>query len=144
MAVAPRSKSVAQIAKLMRDLDFCMLTTKDRSGSLRSRPMSNNGDVEFDGDVWFFSALDSRKVDDIEGDPVVQLSYSDTNAFLFISMTGEAAIVRDVEKKRELWIEDLDQWFDNGPDSEEIVLIKVTPSLVAYWSREDSGELALD
>lgn len=144
MSVAPRSSSIAQIAEMMRDLDFCMLTTKDEEGFLRSRPMSNNGEVEFDGDVWFFSSSDTQKVSDIESDPLVHLSYTDTKRFLFISMSGEAAIVRNAEKKRELWIEDLERWFDDGPDSDEIVLIKVTPSMVAYWNGEKSGEISLD
>jgi len=144
MAVAPRSKSITQIAKMMRDLDFCMLTTKAEDGYLRSRPMSNNGEVEFDGDVWFFSAADSRKVGEIETDPLVQLSYSDTKRFLFIAMSGEAAIVRDAEKKRDLWVEDLERWFEDGPDSEDVVLIRVTPSVVAYWNGEEDGEITLD
>jgi general stress protein 26 len=144
MAVTPRSKSITQVAKLMRDLDFCMLTTKAEDGYLRSRPMSNNGEVEFDGDVWFFSAADSRKVADIEGDPFVELSYSDPKRFLFISMSGEAAIVHDVAKKRELWIEDLERWFEDGPESEDVVLIKVTPSVVAYWDGEKDEEITLD
>lgn len=143
MAVTTRSKSIKQIAKMMRDLDFCMFTTKAEEGSLRSRPMSNNGEVEFDGDVWFFSAADSRKVAEIEADPLVELSYSDTEHFLFISMSGEAAIVHDLEKKRELWIEDLERWFEDGPESEDVVLIKVTPSVVAYWNGEEDGELTL-
>ena len=143
MAVTPRSKSISQIAKMMRDLDFCMLTTKAEDGYLRSRPMSNNGEVEFDGDVWFFSAADSRKVTEIEADPFVELSYSDPKRFLFISMSGEAAIVEDVAKKRELWIEDLERWFEEGPDDEGIVLIKVTPSVVAYWNGEESEEISL-
>ena len=144
MAVAPRSKSITQIAKMMRDLDFCMLTTKAEDGYLRSRPMSNNGEVEFDGDVWFFSAADSRKVAEIEADPLVQLSYSDTKRFLFIAMSGEAAIVRNAQKKQELWVEDLERWFEDGPDSEDVVLIKVTPNVVAYWNGEEDGEIALD
>ena len=144
MAVTPRSKSVAQIAKLMSDLDFCMLTTRADDGSLRSRPMSNNGEVEFDGDVWFFSAGESRKVADIEADPFVELSYADPERYLFISMSGEAAIVRDVAKKRELWIEELERWFEDGPDSEDIVLIKVTPGVVAYWDGEKNEEITLD
>jgi len=144
MAVAPRSKSITQIAKMMRDLDFCMLTTKAEDGYLRARPMSNNGEVEFDGDVWFFSAADSRKVAEIEADPLVQLSYSDTKRFLFIAMSGEAAIVRNAQKKQELWVEDLERWFEDGPDSEDVVLIKVTPNVVAYWNGEEDGEIALD
>jgi general stress protein 26 len=144
MAVTPRSKSITQIAKMMRDLDFCMFTTKAEDGYLRSRPMSNNGEVEFDGDVWFFSAADSRKVADIEADPLVELSYSDPKRFLFISMSGEAGIVHDVEKKRELWIDDLERWFEDGPDSEDVVLIKVTPSVIAYWNGEKDEEITLD
>ena len=144
MAVTPRSKSITQVAKMMRDLDFCMLTTKAEDGYLRSRPMSNNGEVEFDGDVWFFSAADSRKVTEIEADPFVELSYSDPKRFLFISMSGEAAIVHDVAKKRELWIEDLERWFEDGPESEDVVLIKVTPSVVAYWDGEKDEEITLD
>lgn len=144
MAVTPRSKSITRIAKLMRDLDFCMLTTRADDGSLRSRPMSNNGEVEFDGDVWFFSAGESRKVADIEADPFVELSYCDPKRYLFISMSGEAAIKRDVAKKRELWIDELERWFEDGPDNEDIVLIKVTPGVVAYWNGEENEEITLD
>ena len=138
------SKTIKQIAGMMRDLDFCMLTTRSSDGALRARPMSNNGEVEFDGDVWFFSAADSHKVEEIESDPQVELSFSDTKRFLFISMSGEAEIVRDVKKKQELWIEDLERWFEDGPDSDDIVLVKVTPSTVAYGKGEDQGELRLD
>ena len=66
---------------MMRDLDYCMFTTRAEDGGLRSRPMSNNGEVEFDGDVWFFSAAESRKVAEIEVDPLAELSYSIPTAF---------------------------------------------------------------
>ena len=135
--------SLKKVADMMRDLDFCMLTTHADNGQLRSRPMSNNGEVEFDGDVWFFSGADTRKVADIETEARVELSYADTQTFRFVSMTGTATIVRDVNKKRELWIDDLARWFKDGPESEDVVLIKVTPSVVAYWQGEDEGEIAL-
>ncbi len=139
-----RSGMIKKVADLMRDLDFCMFTTHAADGELRSRPMSNNGEVEFDGDVWFFSAADSRKVEEIQANPQVHLSYSDTKNFRFISMSGEAKIVRNVDKKQELWLEELDRWFEDGPDSDDVVLIKVTPTVVAFWSGEDEGELTLD
>jgi general stress protein 26 len=128
---------------MMRDLDFCMLTTRDGGGALHARPMSNNGEVEFDGDVWFFSDADSRKVREIEAEPRVELSYADTRTYRFISMSGEASIVRDAAKKRELWMKELERWFDGGPESDGIVLIKVTPNVVEYWNGEDSGEIEL-
>ena len=135
--------SLKKVADMMRDLDFCMLTTHADNGQLRSRPMSNNGEVEFDGDVWFFSGADTRKVADIETEARVELNYADTQTFRFVSMSGTATIVRDVDKKRELWIDDLARWFKDGPESEDVVLIKVTPSVVAYWQGEDEGEIAL-
>ena len=138
------SKAIEQIATMMRDLDFCMLTTHSSDGQLRARPMSNNREVEFDGDVWFFSAADSRKVEDISRDPRVELSYADTARFIFIALSGKAEIVRDAGKKRELWIEDLERWFEGGPESEDIVLIKVTPGFVAYWNGDDDGEIELE
>jgi hypothetical protein len=33
--------------------------------------------------------------------------------------------------------------FDEGPDREAIVLIKVTPTVVSYWTKRKSGELRL-
>ena len=89
---------------MMRDLDFCMFTTTSEDGSLRARPMSNNGEVEFDGDVWFFSGADTRKVQEIQAEPRVQLNYADTENFRFVSMTGQAKIVNDLKKKKELWL----------------------------------------
>jgi general stress protein 26 len=141
--VAGDSRAIGKVATMMRDLDFCMLTTRDDDGGLHARPMSNNGEVEFDGDVWFFSDADSRKVREIEAEPRVELSYADPKTYRFISMSGEASIVRDRAKKRELWIEELERWFDGGPESDDIVLIKVTPSVVEYWNGEDSGEIEL-
>ena len=142
--MAPRTTaSLTKVADMMRDLDFCMLTTHADDGQLRSRPMSNNGEVEFDGDVWFFSGADTRKVADIEMEARVELNYADTQTFRFVSMSGTATIVRDVDKKRELWIDDLARWFKDGPESEDVVLIKVTPTVVAYWQGEDQGEIAL-
>lgn len=136
-----RAGEIKKVASIMKDLDFCMMTTRSKSG-LRARPMSNNGEVEFDGDVWFFSAAESRKIGDIESDPEVHLSYADTKSFVFVSMGGSASIVRDIEKKRQLWMEELERWFEDGPESDDVVLIKVTPRTVAYWG-DDEGEVDL-
>lgn len=143
MASTERNASIKKVAEMMRDLDFCMLTTQSSDGQLTARPMSNNGEVEFDGDVWFFSGANTRKVSEVEAEPTVHLSYADIEHYRFVSMSGSAEIVRDVAKKNALWMEELERWFDDGPESEEIVLIKVTPTVVAYWNGEDQGEVRL-
>lgn len=138
------AESIKKVAEMMRDIDFCMFTTASEENGLYGRPMSNNGEVEFDGDIWFFSGANTRKIREIKADPRVHLSYVDTQNFRFISMTGQAMILRDREKKRELWLDELERWFPDGPDSDDVVLIKVHPTLVAYWTREGDGEIKLD
>lgn len=136
--------AIKKVATMMRDIDFCMFTTISAEDGLYGRPMSNNGEVEFDGDIWFFSGADTRKIREIKANPRVHLSYVDPQNFRFISMTGEAEIVRDREKKRELWLDELKRWFEDGPDSKDVVLIKVHPTLIAYWTGEEDGEITLD
>ena len=53
------------IAERMRDLDICMLTTRTVTPS-PCAAMSNNGQVELDGDTRFFAERDSAKVRQIE------------------------------------------------------------------------------
>ena len=47
--------TLSDLAKKMADIDFCMLSTRTAGGEIAARPMSNNGDVEYDGDSYFFS-----------------------------------------------------------------------------------------
>ena len=54
--------SLEKLRDLMKDINFCMLTTLDDDGCLRSRPMSTNGEVEANGDLWFFISASSHKV----------------------------------------------------------------------------------
>ena len=48
-----RAATIKKVAEMMRNLDYCMMTTRASDGGLHARPMSNNGEVEFDGDVGF-------------------------------------------------------------------------------------------
>jgi general stress protein 26 len=123
------------VAERMRDLDICMLTTRDADG-LATRPMSNNGQVEFDGDTWFFAARDSAKVRQIEADPAVALGYIATERGTWVAMEAEAKIDDDPGHKRERWFDALREWFPNGPEDEGVVLIRATATRVRAWGRD--------
>lgn len=51
---------ISELSRKLSKIDFCMLNTHDPAGQINSRPMSNNGDVEYDGDSWFFSYEDTK------------------------------------------------------------------------------------
>jgi general stress protein 26 len=121
------------IAAMIRDIDICMLVTR-AEGALRGRPMSNNGKVEWDGDSWFFSLGDSPKVAEIRRDSQVELAYIATERGTWVSIEGTADIVEDDARKRELWEEELGQWFQDGPDDDSVVLIKVRADRIHAWA----------
>lgn len=131
------TSDLASVAKLLKKLDICMLTTRAEGGVLHGRPMSNNGEVEYDGDSWFFAQDGSRKVVEIDADPQVEMAFIDTPNGTWINVEGEAAVVRDdPERKRALWQDDLERWFTNGPDDPEVVLIKVKARHIDAWAGE--------
>ena len=64
------------VATKIADIDFAMLSSRAPDGSIASRPMSNNGDVEFDGDNYFFAFEDSHVVEQIKQDNRVGVSFT--------------------------------------------------------------------
>ena len=60
MVDARPTNELAAVAALLAKLDICMMTTRASDGGLHGRPMSNNGEVEYDGDSSFFAREGSR------------------------------------------------------------------------------------
>ena len=140
--------SLQDLSKKMRDIDFTMLSTRAEGGEIAARPMSNNGDVEYDGDSWFFAMEDTTTVKDIERDPKVGLSLQGSKSLLgapgiFIAIEAQAEIVRDKATFREHWVKDLERWFEQGIDTPGIVLLHVRASRIAWWDGENNGELTV-
>jgi general stress protein 26 len=142
------TKTLEDIAEKMRDIDFTMLTTRSPDGGLAARPMSNNRDVEYDGDSWFFALSDTKTVTDIEADPTVGLTLHGNSSLLgkpplFIAAEGKAEVIRDKGLFEEHWNKDLDRWFEQGVDTPGLALIKVHADRLHYWDGEDQGEVKL-
>ena len=145
------TKTLADISEAMRDIDFCMLTTRAEDGSLGGRPMSNNREVEYEGTSWFFTCHHHRSVKDIERDSSVGLSYQGKAGLLgvvgkpgmFVHVEGEARLVRDKAKFAEHWDKGLEMWFEQGVDTPGLVLIEVAARRIHYWDGMDEGEVKL-
>ncbi len=124
------SQGNAKIQELIGSARIAMLTTVSTEGQLVSRPMAVQ-QTEFDGDVWFFAEADSPKIADIQGDPRVNVAFSESD---FVSIAGTASIVRDVAKKRELWDAGAAAWFGGkDPEDPSVVLIQVDGDTAEYW-----------
>jgi general stress protein 26 len=139
-------KTLADLSKAMRDIDFAMFNTKTEGGAVASRPMSNNGDVEYEGDSYFFSYDSARTISDIEADAQVGLSFVGKPGLLgkppiFISIEGKAELIRDKSAFADHWTKELERWFEQGIDTPGMLLIKVHANRIHYWDGTDEGEL---
>lgn len=134
--------NLSDISSKMRKLDICMLTTQTSDGDLISRPMSNNGDVEYDGNSYFFTFEESHAVKDIKENPQISLNFEgDKN--LYISLSGKAKLITNKEKLKQHWLDELKQWFPQGIDTPGIVMIHVKAKRIKYWQNEEEGEVKL-
>ncbi|WP_105429500.1 pyridoxamine 5'-phosphate oxidase family protein [Neorhizobium sp. T6_25] len=142
------TKPLEELSRQLQKIDFCMLSTSSDAGPFSTRPMSNNGDVEYDGDSYFFSFEETRKVSDIVRDARVGLTFTAPPSLLgkpgiFVAVDGTASLIRDKSEFEAHWVKDLDRWFPEGIDTPGIVLIKVSASEIQYWDGEDNGRIPL-
>jgi general stress protein 26 len=140
--------TLTDISKEMRRIDFAMLFTRTEGGELAGRPMSNNGEVDFEGDCYFFTYDHTRMVQDVERDPKVALSYQGSAGLLgkppmFIAIEGFASLVRQKTQFVDHWTKDLDRWFPEGIDTKGLLMIRVDATRIHYWNGEDEGEIPL-
>ena len=129
----PEQKSDIQILqKEIKGIKIAMLTTSDKDGQLKSRPMATQ-ETEFDGTVWFFTRDESPKVNAIENNEQVNLAYADPQGNRYVSIAGAATIVRDRAKIKELWTPAMKAWFPDGEDDPQLALIRVDAEGAQYW-----------
>lgn len=137
--MAEKPTDIKKLAELMKGIKFAMLTTVEDDGSLHSRPMATQ-EVEFDGDLWFFTRADSAKVWEAGHHRQVNVSFADTEKSKFISASGTATLVRDRSKMEELWKPPYKIFFPQGLEDPEIALLKVSVQRAEYW---DSSPTAI-
>jgi general stress protein 26 len=134
--------SVKKLGELIHDIKFAMLTTAHADGTLHSRPMTTQ-QVEFDGNLWFFSGLNSEKIQELEAHPEVNVSYSAPDDQRYVSVSGRAEVSRDRGKMEELWNPMFKAWFPKGLDDPDICLLHVNVTHAEYWDSPSSKMVQL-
>lgn len=135
--------NLSAVAKKMAKLDICMMQTRDGRGTLHSRPMSNNGEVEYDGNTWFFTYEDTAKVRQIKKNSKTTLIYQ-TDQMLFVEVCGRSKIITDKSKMKDLWFDELSRWFPDGLETPGICLINVVAERVHIWDKGDEGVMVVE
>src|SRR5947209_3904698 len=102
MPESGHDEEIKKVAELIKGIKFAMLTTVCQDGSLHSRPMSTQ-DIEFDGNLWFYTRADAPKVAESEQHRQVSVAFADPDSSKFVSASGTAEVVRDRAKLEEYW-----------------------------------------
>jgi general stress protein 26 len=136
-------EAIAHVARMLRDIDICHFATRAEDEVLHARPMSNNRQVDWDGDSWFFAPRDGRLVSEIEREPSVVNAYRKGDGYTFVSVSGRASVESDPELKKKYWLDELARWFPNGPEDPNVALIRVEAEHAEWWGEEGDGSADL-
>ena len=134
-------RSLSDIASKLKAIDIAMLVTKTGAeGKIAARPMSNNKDVNADdATTYHFATDDGRIDDDLKRSDECGATYTDGEFFCAIQGTGTLHTDRATLEKH--WVPDLEKWFEDGLDTEGLILIEVSPSRIDWWDGREEGEL---
>jgi general stress protein 26 len=137
-----QQEAVDKLKSLVKSAKVCMFQTIPGNAPFNLRPMSP---VEIDdmGHIWFFSNRNSEKNKDIKANPQVQLIFSNMQDSEFLSVYGNAQIIRDRQKFEELWTPLVKAWFPNGIDDPDLTLINVKPLSAHYWDTKDGKMISM-
>lgn len=96
-----------------------------------------------DGVLWFFTSSESPKAEEILHRKQVNLSYASVEKQRYVSVSGQAYLVRDRAKAKELWNPAAKLWFPDGVDDPTLILLRVDVVAAEYWDSPSSKMVQL-
>jgi general stress protein 26 len=126
------SADLEKLGELIEGIEIAMLTTRATDGSLVSRPLQTLA-LDAGGELVFFTAADSGKIDEMTSDHDVNLSYADPARRVYVSVRGTARIDRDAATIDALWSPAQKIFFPEGKDDPNLVVLRVSVRDAAYW-----------
>ena len=131
-----------KIRELAGKNNTCFFCTQIEPGKpLHVRPMSVQK-MDENGNLFFLSADDSYKNQELKQDSKVQLLFQGSAHSDFLSLYGTAMISKDKALIKELWEPLLKTWFTEGVDDPRITVIKFRAEEGYYWDNKHGNAIA--
>lgn len=134
----PEIKQEQSFRDVLEHFDNAMLVTRASDGTLRGRPMAI-ARSEGDGTLWFFTSIDTGKVDEILSD--AHCAAVMQGSLRYLSLSGRAELVHDRKRIDDLWQRSYGAWFKQGKDDPHLALIRFLPSEGEYWDSSGTNGL---
>jgi len=130
MATTQQSEKLNSFESKIKNFSYGLFVTASLQEGLRARPMHLlERDNEYN--LWMASEIRCDKIDEIHKNPHVCITFQSGQSW--ISVSGIAHLVTDKERIKQLWKEGLKLWFPEGPESPNLVLIKVVTQSAEFW-----------
>jgi len=134
--------AVEKIKQIIDKAESCFFSTVIAiAGSCGTRPMGVQ-EVDDEGNIWFLSANDSHKDQEIALNPSVTLHFQGSAHSDFLVIKGTATASRDAQRIKELWQPIFKTWFTEGENDPRISVIKVMPTEGYYWDTKHGFAVA--
>lgn len=130
-------EQINTIAAKIKHVKFGMFTTVDGDNVLSSRPLTTQ-QIDNEGNMWFFTSDEAAFTHDLAQHPEVNVSFSNPDEQLYLSVTGQAYLLKDRAKARELWSPLVRAWFPGGLDDPHLAMIRVRIQTAEYWDASAS------
>ena len=129
------AEALEKFKKLVNEVNICMFITNNNTGDTHTRPMATI-EVEDNGTLWFYTDIRSIKVDEVEREQEVHLTYAHPGKESYLDVWGGATVVTDRKLIKGKWSPVVKAYFPNGDEDPNVALLKVTPRECYYWESE--------
>ena len=128
-------KQANDLWEMIKPIKVGMLTTE--GPFIHARPMHLMQD-EFNGTLWFFTSRTGDKIDEIQDNATVCVSFADPSKENYISTTGIAQLDTRRDKIEEFWNPFASAYFPKGKDDPDLALLRIDIHKAEYWDGDNS------
>lgn len=139
---APRATDEArkQLFERLEKTPVAMTVSTDADGGIRVRPLTTQK-VEQPGVLWFLVPRSGGIADDVALHPELILIYAEPGDNAYVALSGQARIVVDAAKAKELWSPIAGAWFTEGPEDPRLGLLRVELERGEAWESTEGKVL---
>ena len=139
---APRATDEArkQLFERLEKTPVAMTVSTDADGGIRVRPLMTQK-VEQPGVLWFLVPRDGGVAADVASHPELILIYAEPGDNAYVALSGQARVVVDPAKAKELWSPLAGAWFNEGPEDPRLGLLRVELDRGEAWESTEGKVL---
>jgi general stress protein 26 len=128
---------------LIKEIKFGMLVTHDDpEEKLRGRPMGLVQD-EYDNTLYFYTDRTDAKAYEIKLDRDVCITFQDSKAQTYVSLSGKANLTEDQSLIDRYWNEWAAGWFPKGKDDPSLAMLEIKIESGEHWKSDENKMIQL-